>query len=538
MILLLGFAFLSGVVTILAPCIWPLLPIILSSSIAGNGGQRRPLGLALGIVLSFSIFTLSISYLIKLFHLNPDSLRIFAVVVLTILGIAMIVPGFNELLELAISRLSGKFGVSAREKGNGFGAGLVTGLSLGLVWSPCAGPILAAIAALAATGQVSGQVILVTFAYAIGVGIPLFLFAYAGQRLFKSSRKLSPYVGRIQQIFGVIMILTAILIYTNKVQAFQLYLADRYPALDAVFNGLETSSVVTDQLSKLKGGAESLFTLTPDTSDLFNTDVPAPEFSGITQWLNNPSGAGIESKPLTLAELRGKVVLVDFWTYTCINCLRTLPHVTSWYDKYAPHGFVVIGVHTPEFAFEKETANVQAAINRFHIHYPVAQDNNYATWNAYTNQYWPAEYLIDAKGNVRRTHFGEGEYDQMEMAIQTLLKEAGKTVTSKVETMPDETPRTQISPETYVGSKRLEFYVGGSVEDGEQTFPAAPTVPVNQFAYGGTWNITPEYAEAGKNASLTYTFYAGHVYLVMKPGSVKKGQVTVLLDGKPLSPNM
>ncbi len=539
MILLLGFAFLSGLVTILAPCIWPLLPIILSSSIAGNGGHRRPLGITLGIMASFTIFTLSVSYLVKFLHLDPNILRIFAVVVISLLGVAMIVPGFTKIMEIGISRLTSRFGTSGQEQGSGFGAGFVTGLSLGLVWSPCAGPILAAIATLAATGQVSFQVILVTLAYVTGVGIPLFVFAYAGQRFLKNSRRLSPYTGRIQQAFGVVMILTAVLIYTNKVQDFQLALANRFPALDAVFNGFETSDVVTKQLTNLKGGAESLFTVTTDPRDLFNANVPAPEFTGITQWLNNPSGTGTESKPITLESLKGKVVLVDFWTYTCINCVRTLPHVTSWYDKYKDSGFVVIGVHTPEFAFEKETANVLSAISKFNIHYPVAQDNDYATWNAYTNQYWPAEYLIDAKGIVRRTHFGEGEYDQMELAIQNLLKEAGQNVDTKIQSMPDETPVSRISPETYLGAKRMLYlFPNGKVDEGEQAFETPSAIPVNSFAFGGTWNITPEYAEAKKNASISYTFNAGHVYLVIKKGSATTGKVKVILDGKTIDSSM
>lgn len=182
-----------------------------------------------------------------------------------------------------------------------------------------------------------------------------------------------------------------------------------------------------------------------------DSDLPylgsAPDFVDITHWLNT-------DKPLTMKDLRGKVVLVDFWTYTCINCIRTLPHVTAWYDKYHNKGFTVIGVHTPEFEFEKNTGNVQDAIKRYNIHYPVAQDNNYSTWNNYNNQYWPAEYLIDANGNIRHTHFGEGEYNQTEQYIQDLLDEAGKTVTASVTQLPDQTPQGLISPETYVGTGR------------------------------------------------------------------------------------
>lgn len=287
MLILLLFAFLSGLVTILAPCIWPLLPIILSSSISGSGGHRRPLGITLGIMLSFSLFTLFISYLIKLFNLDPNVLRIVAVVILALLGVMMIIPGFGNLLELLISRLSGSVGRS-QSNNSGFSGGFVTGLTLGIVWSPCAGPILAAIATLAATGRVSLSIILVTVAYIVGVGIPLFIFATIGQRLLTNSRKLTPYTGRIQQVFGVIMILTALLIYTNKVQDFQLALASRFPVLNSLFDGFESSSTVTKELTKLTGNSQQ-----EQTSELFNVSPQAaPDFVGISQWLNNRDGAG------------------------------------------------------------------------------------------------------------------------------------------------------------------------------------------------------------------------------------------------------
>jgi len=536
MIVLLLFAFLSGLVTILAPCIWPLLPIVLSTSVAGGGGHKRPLGITLGIMLSFTIFTLSISYLIKLFHLDPNVLRIFAVVVIAILGVAMIIPGFSTLLELGISRLTSFFNRSGNTNSGGFISGFIAGLSLGLVWSPCAGPILASVAALAATGQVSFQVILVTLFYVSGVGIPLFIFAYAGQRFISGSRKLSPYLGRIQQAFGLVMIFTAIFIYTNKAQDFQIFLVEKFPALNSVFNGFESGDRVTKQLNNLKNNSSQV----TQSNDLFNvTAQKVPEFTGINQWLNLPDGAGKESKALTMAELKGKVVLVDFWTYTCINCIRTLPFVTSWFDKYHDQGFVVVGVHTPEFAFEKETYNVLDAIKRYKIHYPVAQDNDYATWNAYSNQYWPAEYLIDAKGMVRRVHFGEGEYDQMEKAIQLLLKENGSTVSSDLVTMPDSTPKGQISPETYLGSKRMLYMTSsGKTVNGTQTFPNVNKIEANHFAFAGDWDVMDEYSVSGKDAAISYNFYAGDVYLVMGPSAKQSSSVKVLLDGKIIDSSM
>jgi len=236
-----------------------------------------------------------------------------------------------------------------------------------------------------------------------------------------------------------------------------------------------------------------------------------------------------------MLSLRGKVVLVDFWTYTCINCIRTLPFVTSWYDKYKDDGFVVIGVHSPEFEFEKNTPNVEGAIKRFGIRYPVPQDNNLATWNAFSNQYWPAEYLIDSRGIIRRTHFGEGEYDQMEKAIQTLLKEAGaKNVTSQTVSMPDQTPQDRsMSQETYLGASRMEFlFPDGRVSTGKQVFAPEVNPENNTFTFGGEWTINGENAVSGKGAVITYNFTAQKVFLVMKPPPNAKGKVKLFIDGR------
>lgn len=325
MVLIL-FAFLSGLVTILAPCIWPLLPIILSSTIA-HRGKLRPLGITLGIMLSFSIFTLSISFLVNALHIDTNIIRITAVIILVFLGIMMIVPALSKLLEGFVSKLSGQVGGNVQQ-GSGFGGGFILGLALGIIWSPCAGPILAAIATLAALGKVSTMVIAITISYIIGVGIPLLLFAYGGQIVVKKTRFLSSQTGRIQQIFGVILLITAVAIYTN----YSTTLLNNFPDLSSNFNSLFGNNTITSQLNTLKGNNAS----NQLSSDLLNTNIPAPEFTGITKWLNTP-------KPLSMKDLKGKVVLIDFWTYTCINCIRTLPHVTSWYDKYKDQGFVVVG---------------------------------------------------------------------------------------------------------------------------------------------------------------------------------------------------
>jgi thiol-disulfide isomerase/thioredoxin len=350
---------------------------------------------------------------------------------------------------------------------------------------------------------------------------------------------LSQYTGRIQQVFGVIMILTAVAIYTNYDKTLQAKLLDAFPAYGNFVVNLESNNVVKNELNKLKGKkgevreSDSVFELFPsnDEEKLFNTNVKAPEFTGITTWLN-------PEKALTMESLKGKVVLIDFWTYTCINCIRTLPYVTSWYDKYKEDGFVVIGVHTPEFEFEKNTNNVLQAIKQYNIHYPVAQDNDFATWNAYSNQFWPAKYLIDKNGVIRYTHFGEGEYETTEKAIQTLLKETGKDVSKDMLKLNDQTPKERFSPETYLGSKRMEYlYPNGHISNGKYHLKLSKKLPINTFSLGGEWQVTDEYSRNLVNPKpiLEYNFYANKVFLVLKPGSgtpVTGGRVKVFLDGK------
>ncbi|HEY9167731.1 MAG TPA: cytochrome c biogenesis protein DipZ [Candidatus Kryptonia bacterium] len=527
MLILLGFAFLAGLVTILAPCIWPILPVILSSSVAAKG-HKRPMGITLGIMLSFAFFTLAISYLVKVFHFDPNALRFLAVVVIAFLGLTMIIPALSKVIEGFISRLSSYFGQRGKA-GSGFGAGFLTGLSLGIVWSPCAGPILAAIATLAATGKVTFAVVLVTVAYVTGVGIPLFLFAYGGQKVITRTRFLSAHLGRIQQGFGVIMVLTALAIYTSYDRLIETKLLNAFPQFSASLRGFESNEAVAQQLNVLKGKNETEIIPVAKKSLYFNADTPAPDFVGVTKWLNT-------DKPLTMKDLRGKVVLVDFWTYTCINCIRTLPHITSWYEKYKDKGFVVVGVHTPEFQFEHNTSNVEDAIKMYGIHYPVAQDNDYSTWNNFNNEYWPAEYLIDANGKIRRTHFGEGEYDEMELAIQELLKENGQSLASSIDNMPDQTPTGMQSPETYVGAERMEyFFPSHKLDTGKRTFVLSDRLKQDSFTLGGEWEIRSEDAVAGKNAELNYHFYADKVYLVLRPGSAgSAAKVRVLMDGNPV----
>jgi cytochrome c biogenesis protein CcdA/thiol-disulfide isomerase/thioredoxin len=522
MTILLVFSFLAGFVTILAPCIWPLLPIVLSASSAG--GRRRPLGITLGVMTSFTVFTLTISYLEKIFPIDPNALRLVAVIVIGLLGLSMMIPPLATAFENFINRILSPFQNRLQKQGTGFGAGYLTGFSIGMVWAPCAGPILATIATLAATQAVNSKIVLITLAYVSGLGIPLFLFSLAGSRFFARTRAVNKYTGRIQQVFGFVMIVAALLIYTNYDKTIQLKILDAFPSYGNFLNSIEHNEKVTKGLSALRGDKETLAVVQKNAGELPDLGE-APELTGIAHWLNSP--------PLTMKELRGRVVLVDFWTYSCINCVRTLPHVTGWYEKYKDNGFVVLGIHTPEFAFEKETKNVANALEQFKINFPVAQDNDYATWSAYQNHYWPAKYLVDAKGRIRYTHFGEGKYDETELAIRQLLQEAGQEVRVDANFLKDATPRLRRTPETYLGSGRAERFASSDekLKDGLQIFSAPADIPQDHFAYQGAWNISAPAGVGQKGSSLLIKFRANEVFLVI--GASEGGAaLKVFLDGK------
>jgi cytochrome c biogenesis protein CcdA/thiol-disulfide isomerase/thioredoxin len=521
--ILLFFTFLAGLVTILAPCIWPLLPIILSVTAAG--GRQRSLGVTLGIMTSFTIFTLTISYLEKIFHVDPNAFRTVAVIFIVFLGLFMLIPPLGVWFEDLMSSLLRPFQGKIRKQGTGFTAGYVIGFSTGLVWAPCSGPILATIATLAATQEVNIKVVIITLAYVFGLGIPLFLFSLAGSRIFSAMRRFTKYTVRIQQAFGLVIIAAALLIYTNYDKALQLKILNVLPSYGKIFSGIENNPEVTNQLRALKG-EKAVNQPRVNKSGLPDLG-PAPGFTGITHWLNTPG-------PLTMEELRGKVVLVDFWTYTCINCVRELPHVVAWYEKYKSDNFVVIGVHTPEFAFEKETRNVQNAIRQFKINYPVAQDNDYRTWNAYENNYWPAAYLIDAKGRIRKEHFGEGEYPEMETAIRQLLAESGNTIKTPESSLKDLTPEYSLTPETYLGKARMERFASNEpAVGGKQSFTLPASIPRDYFAFDGVWDVAEEAATAQKGSGLEINFRADKVFLVISP-SAKGDQIKLFLDGKPV----
>ena len=524
MLTILVFSFLAGLITILAPCIWPLLPIVFSAS--SVGGKRKSLGLTLGVMISFTVFTLCISYLVKIFPIDPNSLRFVATIIIGLLGLSLLVPAMGARFETFINGLLGPLQLHSKKNTTGLGAGLVTGFSLGLVWAPCAGPILATIATLSATQSVNIKVVAITVAYVLGLGIPLFILSLLSAGLFKYMRAVNKYTGRIQQAFGLIMIVAAILIYTNYDKAIQVRVLNLFPGYSHFLGQFENNSLLQKELDHLTGRKTP--TVIENDQKLLSRGSLAPEFKGIFHWMNTPSA-------LTLQDLRGKVVLVDFWTYSCINCVRTLPHLTAWYERYKNDGLIIVGVHTPEFAFERETQNVENAIKQFNITYPVAQDNDYKTWLNYQNQYWPAEYLIDSTGHIRRTHFGEGGYDRMEEAIRALLKEQGRLLEGTLSPVKDQTPKHAISPETYLGAARMErFDSPEDVMTGDQVFTLPAELSLDHFAYQGNWDVEDQYAKSGIGAALEFKFKAGKVFLVAGPARAGD-KIKVLMDGKQMS---
>ena len=497
--------------------------MVLSSS--ALNGRLRPLGLTLGILISFGVLTLSIAYLVHWLGFDASVLRSFAVIVLATMGAALLFPRLGAVLEAWGSRFVGVAGPATRS--GGFWRGFISGLPLGVVWTPCAGPILATITTLAATREVSLSIVLVTVAYLAGIAIPLFAFAFAGQQIVRTTKALGRYTGTLQRAFGAVVLVTAALIVFDQDTRLQAELLAAVPEYADFLNDLEDNTTVIAELDRIKGVESSSEARRGDL--MFNADEPAPEFTGISQWLNLAPG----QDALSLAQLRGKVVLVEFWTYTCINCIRALPHSIAWHHEYADDGLVIIGVHTPEFAFEADTGNVRQAIDRFDIPFPVAQDNDYATWKAFRNLYWPAKYLIDREGRLRRVEFGEGEYDKTELAIRELLSETGADLPLALTGTPDMTPQVLSSPESYLGADRMiNYYPIANIGEGDFTaLEIDPAISRNTFNFGGDWSVRPEYAETGANAALEYNFHGAHVYLVMHQPADGVGAIRVLVDG-------
>jgi cytochrome c biogenesis protein CcdA/thiol-disulfide isomerase/thioredoxin len=508
MFLLLGIGFVAGVITAVSPCVLPVLPIVFAGGASGET-RRRPFAIVAGLVLSFTVFTLSASALLSALGLPQDALRNLAIALLFVVAATLLVPRFGMLIEAPLARLN------RRPRGD-LGGGFVLGFSLGLVFVPCAGPVLATISVLAAEHRVGAKLVLLTLFYAAGVATILLLVALGGQRV---SRRLRQTRSWWRPALGVLVAAAAFAIVFNLDQTLQTRLGSYTNALQ---RDTEESSYATQHLSVLRGPTGGVTLRKVDTP---HSNLPkygtAPDFAGISEWLNTPRGTS-----LTMGGLRGRVVLVDFWTYSCINCLRTLPHLRAWYAAYHRDGLEIVGVHTPEFAFEHVPSNVVDAVKRLQVTWPVALDNRYDTWNAWSNQYWPADYLVDPHGDIRAYSFGEGDYTQTEADIRRLLGLSGRT-TDVANTTPTE-PET---PETYLGPERLDSarYVGTApVRNHPVDYKLAASVPENDISFGGTWTLSGQTATAGRAAKLALHYHAKDVYIVLSG----HGHLTVTRDGK------
>lgn len=524
---LLALVFLGGMLTILSPCILPVLPFVFAR--AEQPFLRSGLPLLGGMALTFAaVATLAAVGGGWAVSLNQYG-RIAALVLLTGFALTLLSRRLADLLARPFIALGNKLTEHGGATGNsasdeaGFGRSLLIGVATGLLWAPCAGPILGLVLTGAAVSGPNAHTTLLLLTYALGAAVSLAVALFAGGRVFAVLKKglgAGEWVRRglgVAVLVGVAAIAAGLdsgvltrlsLARTDRIEQSLIGQVQRQPEKAALTPVSHTGSDA--------GGADKL----PIEGYL-------PSLSGAVSWLNSP--------PLTRDGLRGKVVLIDFWTYSCINCLRALPYVKGWYEKYKDHGLVVIGVHTPEFAFEKDPGNVQRAVHDLGVTYPVALDSNYTIWRAFENQYWPAHYFIDAQGRIRNHHFGEGDYQESENAIRELLSDAGyKELPSAgidaakatgVQVAADDAD--VLSPETYVGYARAEHFSSpdGVMPDTPKNYESPAQLELNQWALTGTWNVDEEKASL-KSApgGIVFRFHARDLHLVLGPGP----------DGKPI----
>jgi cytochrome c biogenesis protein CcdA/thiol-disulfide isomerase/thioredoxin len=499
-LLLIALGFLAGVATALSPCVLPVLPVLL----AGGASGRWPIRIIVGLIASFSVFTLFATWILDKLGLPADLLRNLAIAFLFVMAAVLLLPQAALLFERALAGFT-------RLRPANAGGGFLLGITLGLVFVPCAGPFLGAITAAAANQNFGVPTIAATLAYAIGAGVPMLAIAYGGRG---AAARIRARASQVRIVSGVLIAGVAF--------ALVFHLDDRLttlhvPGLTGLENRIASSSEGRKELARVSGERGQLAVVHSRKDGLPDYGVAPPL---------DPDGVWINSAPFRLASLHGQVVLIDFWTYSCINCLRTLPHLESWYARYHKQGLEIVGVHTPEFAFEHVASNVRAAVRRLGIRYPVVQDNRFKTWDNYANQYWPAEYLIDKTGHVRHQHFGEGEYGKTESLIRQLL--GAKGAHAKAE--PDTTPTGLLTPETYLGYARIANYVGSPITpDNGANYLLPDDLPQNTLAYGGEWRVGAQEVVAGQEASLRLHFHAKDVYVVLGG----HGTVRAFIDGRP-----
>jgi cytochrome c biogenesis protein CcdA/thiol-disulfide isomerase/thioredoxin len=504
--ILIGITYLAGVLTILSPCILPVLPFVFSR--AQKSFLKSGLPLLVGMSLTFTLFSALAVAGGEWISQASEYGRIIAMTLLGVFGLSLVFPSLSEKMLTPLTRLGAKIGQGS--SGDSVQGSVLVGIGTGLLWAPCAGPILGLVlTGAAAQGDLSKSILLLV-SYSLGAATSLGLALVAGNRFLGRLKKFLGVDQIVKKVLGVAVLLGVAAIALNL---------DR--TILTQISKLETTSLENKLLSLIQ---------TENTEEAIRG--PLPELAGATAWIN--------TQPLAKSDLKGKVVLIDFWTYSCINCLRTLPYVKTWYEKYKADGLVVVGIHSPEFAFEKSLTNVQAAVTDLGITYPVALDNDYEIWHAFSNRYWPAHYFVDRNGEIRAHHFGEGNYDESENTIRELLAENGHTLSaddsiqiqkSKISALPLSSGSR--SPETYLGFDRAENFVSltEKINDVSVDYLAASTLKPNQWTIQGQWVISEEKISLKKpKGKIKFQFLGKGLHLVL--GSAKPVRFKVLLDGK------
>jgi len=533
---LLIIAYLGGALTILSPCILPILPFVFAR--AGQPFLRSTLPMLIGMAATFAVVaTLAAVGGSWAIHANEYG-RLVAIALLAVFGVSLLSPRIASIITQPVVDFGNRLLNASGKNGSASTAAssLVLGIATGLLWAPCAGPILGLVLTGAALQGANLETTFLLLAYAAGAATSLAVALLVGGRIFAGMKRSLGLSERIRQVLGAAVL--------AGVAAIALGLDTGLLARFSYASTASFEQAVLDRLhAERNAGAPSevasnSMMMTADATRPFRANLPiegrAPSLDGAVQWLNSP--------PLTTEQLRGKVVLIDFWTYSCINCIRTVPYVRAWAEKYKDQGLVVIGVHAPEFAFEKKIDNVRKAVGDFKIGYPVAIDNDYKIWRAFENSYWPAHYLIDAKGQIRYHHFGEGNYRQTEQAVQDLLREAGSDMAASNPVAPDAKGaeagpdlRNIRSGETYLGYKRATNFASRENLRADAAREYSVEEPsLNEWGLSGTWTVGPEQATLDQaDGSIAYRFSARDLHLVLGPGSTGKPvrfQVTV--DGK------
>ncbi|RRU11076.1 cytochrome c biogenesis protein DipZ [Stenotrophomonas sp. 278] len=535
--LLLVLAYLGGVLTLLSPCILPVLPFVFAR--ADRPFLRSGLPLLIGMAVMFAVVA-SLAAVGSQWVAQANQVgRWIALVVMAVFALALLLPRVADALlapfQRVGARLSARADAADAAGRGGVGTSLLIGVATGLLWAPCAGPILGLILTGAALQGASVGTSGLLLAYALGAATSLALALWVGGRVFAALKQRLGTTEWIRRGLGVAALLAVVAI----AMGWDTGVLTRLSTVSTA--RLEQGLLDVLPAQEEQAGPAMMMSAAHSGDGTLPVEGEMPSLAGATGWLNSP--------PLDVAALRGKVVLVDFWTYSCINCLRALPHVREWAERYRDHGLVVIGVHAPEFAFERNLGNVQRAVEDLKVSYPVAIDNDFSIWRGFNNRYWPAHYFIDAQGRIRAHHFGEGNYGQSEQIIRQLLREAGHA-------LPDDAPsparamaasREGVerqadmgnlkSPETYLGHARAENFAspGGQQPDRAADYTVPTTLALNQWALGGRWTVGDEDARSHAGGDrIAFRFHARDLHLVLSPGEDGKPvRYRVRIDGQP-----